>query len=209
MEKRAYKHNKNVLRAADYPFSIHKVYIPSDLNEMITKYSKEGDIAKFIKTKNKPEKSGISNQKLIMAVTGKTKNPDVKVLEQLRRLVVTPSAIPHQDYKQLPLIRLKEVSHLMVFNRLDQKILSKYCGTSEAHLSNILHQKSSYKYNLAWALTYFFLEDYEKYRKPEQTWDFYSWVQDRLLGEGKITQEEAEKLRSPSGMAGPRSNGQI
>ena len=205
MKKRAYNHNVNVLRAGDYPFSIHKIYIPEHLNEMITKYSKEKDVKQFIKTKNNPDKSGISNQKLIAAIVGKTKNPDVRVLEEARRLVVGVVYIPHYEYKQLPLIRLKEVSHLMVHNRLDQKILATYAELSEAQLGKVLRKESAYKYNLAWALTYFFLEDYDKYRKPEVTWDFYGWVHERMVGEGQMSQEDAAKLRSPSGMAGPRA----
>ena len=49
VKKRAYNHNVNVLRAGDYPFSIHKIYIPEHLNEMITKHSKEKDVKQFIK----------------------------------------------------------------------------------------------------------------------------------------------------------------
>jgi hypothetical protein len=69
---------------------------------------------------------------------------------------------------------------------------------SEKKLYNIMQGKQDYRYEEAWALTYFFIDaDKKKYleNKYEKKWDFYDWVIDRMDKEGIVTQDTAKETR--------------
>ena len=200
-------YHSTVLKNNDYPFRFHKVYVPSQVKIIIedwlykqkqTKYT----LRTFIDAKKRDNE--YSTSVLYHTVIGKTQNPTVKTLEELRKIVVSTASLNQHKFKQLPLIRLSDVGRMCAsFNLSGRQFVSALnmdynFEMSEKKLYNIMQGKQDYRYEEAWALTYFFIDaDKKKYleNKYEKKWDFYDWVIDRMDKEGIVTQDTAKETR--------------
>lgn len=189
------------ISADTYEFKHHNVYIPQDLKAMIEEEVQQNknynSVSTWIKSKNK---SKHSSQAMIQVVNGRTKSPNIALLEELRRMVTKNGiATKFHDYKQLPIIKVEEARR--IFNEdphLRWKFISEKTGIHSTVISNIIHENVGYRFEDAWKLTWFFIKYYEEpkqFKVEPEKWDFYGWVQERRLKEGIMTAEEQAKWR--------------
>ena len=200
-------YHSSVLKNNDYPFRFHKVYVPSQVKTIIenwldkqkhTKYN----LRSFIDRKKRDNQ--YSTSVLYNTVTGKTQNPTVKTLEELRKIVVSTASLDQHKFKQLPLIRLSDIGKMRTSLNLSSRQFVNALNMdynfemAEKKLYNIIHGIQDYRYEEAWAFTYFFIDaDKKKYseNKYEKKWDFYDWVIHRMDKEGVVTQDNAQETR--------------
>lgn len=196
------------ISADTYPFMHHNVYIPEDLKSMIEREiatnKNYNSISTWLKTKNTSKHH--SSQAMIQVVNGRTKSPNISLLEEIRRIVTKNGlATKFPDYKQLPIIQVKEMQRLFREDpTLRWKFVSDKTGIHQTVLSNIINEKVGYRYTDAWKLTYFFMKycDDPTYRPPLVTWDFYGWVRDRQEAERKLAMEQVHVGRKGLGRRG-------
>ena len=189
------------IKADTYEFKHHNVYIPQDLKAMIEKEIKQNknysSVNTWIKSKNKSE---YSSQAMIQVVNGKTKSPNVALLEELRRIVTKNGlATKFPDYKQLPIIRVDEARRIFGEDpHLRWKFVSDKTGIHSTVISNIIQENVGYRFQDAWKLTWFFIKYYEepnKYKIEPTRWDYYGWVKEKQNAEGNMSPKELKEWR--------------